>query len=264
MREFGSYIPKDTIIHRLDPLAKLISFIILIAASIISTSAIGIGIFIPFTLLVIIISNIPIKELFKPIKSLWLFFIIIFFMNVFLSGVGNAFWSWHFISISKESIIYAFRIIYHVISAVVVSSIYTAVATPKEITDALSLLLHPLSFIKVPTDQIASILSISLQLIPILTDEAGIIIRAQTARGAGIEGKGLRAKISGIKPLILPLFIAAFRRADEMALAMEARGYRGEKGRTHKRKLTFTGREAFTYVLMLSLLTAEIILRRFS
>lgn len=264
MKEFGAYVARQTAIHKLDPLSKLIAFIVFLSASIIAESAAGIGLIIVMSVIIVLISKIPIKVLFKPIKSLWLFFLIIFLMNAFLSGEGNAFWSWRFLSFSEGSLIYSARIIFHVVMAVVLSSIYTATSTPKEITDALALLLYPLSFVKVPTDQIASILSISLQLIPILTDEAEIIIRAQTARGAGIEGKGLRAKISGIKPLILPLFIAAFRRADEMALAMEARGYRGEKGRTHRRRLSFSKREFITYAIMLSLLTAEILLRRFS
>lgn len=264
MREIGAYIAKNTAIHRLDPLAKLIAFILFLSASIIASTSGGIGLIILVTFIIIFISKIPIKVLFKPLKSLWLFFLIIFLMNAFLSGEGEALWSWRFLSVSEGSLSYSFKIIFHVVMAVIISSIYTATSTPKEITDALALLLHPLSFVRVPTDQIASILSISLQLIPILTDEAGIIIRAQTARGAGIEGRGIKAKISGIKPLILPLFIAAFRRADEMALAMEARGYRGEKGRTHRRRLSFSKREFITYAIMLSLLTAEILLRRFS
>ena len=263
MRDFSSYVKRESLVHKLNPVTKLLSFIVLLASSIIASSPIAIAVVITITLSLVIISKVPFKVLFKPILNLWLFFIIIFLMNALLQNMGDAYFKFYFISLSKESLFYSFAIIFHVAFAVFLSSLYSATSTPKEITDAISTLLSPLSIFHFPSEEVATILSISLQLIPILSDETKTIIRSQSARGAGIEGKGIKNKVEGITPIIIPLFIAAFRRSDEIATAMEARGY-GCVKRVKRRKLNFSFYDLISFVTMLLLLTAEILLRRFS
>ncbi len=260
----GLYTPDNTIIHRLNGLSKLICFILFLTASILAKEPLGYTLAITAVLLLVKISKLQIKQLISQSKNLWSFFLLIFIMNATLSQRGEAFFSFSVFSVSIESLLYGFNTIFHIVLAVLLTGIYTSTSTPREITEAIRRILSPLSLLGIPTDDAAAIISIAMQFIPTLSEETSMLIKAQKARGADIQKGSLISRGRDAIPLIVPIFIAAFRRADEAAMAMEARGYRGEKSRRRKKAKKLSTSDYLAILISAALLAAGIIIRRIS
>ncbi len=260
----GLYSAKDTVIHKLSSLPKLLCFMLLFTASILASNIIGYLSILLVCLLIMKISELEIKQLISQSKNLWSFFLLIFLMNATLSQRGDAFFTFSIFSISRESLLYGFNTIFHILLAIFLTSVYTATSSPMEITEALRRFLSPLALLHIPTDDAAAIISIALQFIPSLSEETNMLIKAQKARGADIQKGSLISRGKDALPLIIPIFISAFRRADEVAMAMEARGYRGEKNRRRKKGRKFSSSDYLAILISITVLAFEVFIRRIS
>jgi len=230
----GQYIPGTSIIHRLDARMKIISLIFLLVA-IISTSTIFGYVFVLAVIVAVIkLSRLPILTVLSPIRKLWMFFIVIFIMNALFYSVQQPVFSWWIISLSEEGVRQGARVVLNVCFIMILGNILTSSTAPIDMTNALSNLLKPLKLLRVPVDDVAMIINVAIQFIPTLIGEADIIRKAQTARGARFESRKLHEKALSFLPLLIPIFISAFRRVDELSIAMEARGYRNANNRTKK------------------------------
>ncbi|MEG0778055.1 MAG: energy-coupling factor transporter transmembrane protein EcfT [Oscillospiraceae bacterium] len=231
----GGYIPGSSPIHRLDPRAKLLALFVLLAGIILTETVLGYAFMVLFILEIILLSKLNLKSALGPIRRMLPFFIIIFLMNaVFLSGEG-AYFNWWIFHPSPAGMLRGLNVVMRVVLLIVLSNILTSTTAPMELTSALQSLIRPLGLLHIPVDEIAMIISVAIQFIPVLFEETDMIKKAQTARGAKFDSPRLLDKAGSILPLAIPIFIAAFRRADELSLAMEARGYRGAKNRSKKR-----------------------------
>ena len=182
-------------------------------------------------------------------------------LNLFFYKSENPIWSWKFLSISKESIFYTIFLAVRLFLLVLGSSLLTLTTTPVALADGIESLLTPLKWIRFPVHELALIMSIALRFIPILTDETARIMNAQKARGADFESGSLVKRVKAIVPILIPLLISAFRRADELGDAMDARCYAGSKVRTKYKKLQFGWRDVFAFFVCVALLAGIILLR---
>jgi len=253
----GQYIPGNSPLHRADPRVKIIMTIVYMVLVFLVTSFYGFAMVSLFTLLVIAISNIPFKFTFKGLKPV--IFIVVFtaIINI-LTIRGTIIFEYKFIHISQEGIITAAKMAIRLILLVMGASLLTLTTTPIALTDGIESLLKPLRKIGVPSHEIAMMMSIALRFIPTLLDETDKIIKAQAARGADFDTGGIMQKAKSFIPVLVPLFISAFRRAEELATAMEARCYRGSEGRTIMKQLKL-GMTDLYIVIIMALFTAALI-----
>lgn len=244
----GQYYPGNSVIHRLDPRVKLLGTIVYIASLFIAQNPViyllaGVALF-----ACINIAGIPVKYVTRGLKSIVIILLISVLFNVFLTE-GTVIAQIGKLKITYEGIIQAAYMAFRLIFLIMGSSVMTLTTTPNNLTDGLEKALGFLKVIKVPVHEIAMIMSIALRFIPILMDEADKIMKAQTARGVDFENVNFFKKIKALTPLIVPLFVSAIRRAYDLATAMEARCYRGGKGRTKMKPLKYKKRDAFGYII---------------
>ena len=232
----GHYIPVNSAVHRLDPRVKLASFFLLITALIISSSLYGYCVVLIVLALVAGLSKLPKGALFASIIRLRSFFLVIFLMNAFFYSGEQALLSFGILNLTREGILQGAKLVFNVLYIMVLSNVLCGSTTPMDITIGVGSLLKPLSVLMVPVEDVAMIISIAIRFIPSLLEEAEMIKKAQTARGARFESKKLKEKALSFLPLLIPVFLSAFRRADELSIAMEARGYRNARRRTKKAK----------------------------
>lgn len=230
----GLYQPGESLIHRLDCRTKLLALFIIIASVLLVDSLIGYGIMIAFTGGVIWLSGISLRTALNSVNKLYWFFILILLMNTFFYNPENAWVSVWIFNPSPSGLMQGIDVVMRVFLVLVISNVLTSATSPMEITKALESLLSPLRLIGIPTEQIAMILSIAIQFIPTISKETDMIRKAQTARGARFDSPKITEKAVAVIPLVIPIFFAAFKRADELSLAMEARGYQTASGRTKK------------------------------
>ena len=185
-------------------------------------------------------SKIPLKTMLKSIKPLWIILIITFVINVFFTKTGTVLCDWWIFTITKEGIIQAVYMSLRLVMLIMFSSLLTLTTSPVSLTDAIESLLSPLAKIKFPAHEIAMMMSIALRFIPTLIEETDKIMKAQTARGASFDTGNVFQRAKSMIPLLIPLFVSSFRRADDLALAMESRCYRGGEGITRMRELKCT------------------------
>lgn len=242
----GQYYPADSVLHKLDPRTKLIGTIAFIVSLFLFQSWYGYIAATIFLAGVILLSKVPFRYMIKGLKAIMVLLLITAVFNVFFIP-GEVLWSFGFLKITKEGLrkagFMALRLIYLIIG----SSIMTLTTTPNDLTDALEKVLGPLKFFHVPVHEIAMMMSIALRFIPILLEETDKIMKAQTARGADFEHGNLIQKARNMVPLLVPLFISAFRRANDLAMAMEARCYRGGDGRTKMKPLVYEKKDYLAY-----------------
>ena len=242
----GQYYPVDSPIHRLDPRVKLIGTFLYIISVFLFDSFWGFLAVGAFLLGVIKLSKVPIKYIVKGLKAVVMLLLFTVAFNMFLTP-GETLWSWAFLKITKEglerSIFMGLRLIFLILG----SSLMTFTTTPNNLTDGLEKILGPLKVIKVPVHEIAMMMSIALRFIPILLDETDKIMKAQQARGADFETGNLIQRAKSLIPILVPLFVSAFRRANDLAMAMEARCYRGGEGRTKMKPLKYEGKDFVAY-----------------
>ena len=231
----GQFIPGSSLLHRLDARAKLFGFILLTASVILADTVAGYALIIAIMLLLTAVSGLPLSTVVGSVKRMFWFFVLIFIMNSLFYSTENAIWSWWIISVSKAGIIQGFNVMFRILIILVLSNIFTLVTPPLEISSAIQSMLKPLKLLRLPADDIAMIISVAIQFIPTLLQEADTIKMAQIARGARFESRKLHERAAAMLPLIVPMFLSAFKRADELATAMEARGYRSAKSRSGKK-----------------------------
>jgi len=257
---FGRYIPGDSFIHRLDARAKLIFVFLFIAIVFIANSWITYGILFVFTFLIIRMSKIRLYFLINGLKPVVLLIIFTFLLHLIFTREGSVIFEWKFIKIYEEGLRQGIFISIRFFVLVILTSILTLTTTPISITDALEALLNPLKKWRLPVHELALMMSISLRFIPTLMDETDKIMKAQMARGSDMTSGSLKERMNAIVPLLIPLFVSAFKRAEDLATAMEVRGYKGGEGRTRYRKLEWATRDT---VILLSLVVLAIILLYF-
>lgn len=261
---FGQYYPTKSFAHSLDPRTKLVFLIVYIVSVFLATTFWGLGACAVAFLVCAICSRVPFGKLLKSVKGILFLLVFTAILNVFFYSPAEnetALWGWKFINIYEGGLISAAFLIVRLFLLVLGSSLLTLTTTPVALTDGIESLLTPLKWIKIPVHDIALIMSIALRFIPILTDETSRIMNAQKARGTDFESGGLFKRIKAIVPILIPLLISAFRRADELGDAMDARCYAGSKTRTKYKKLRFSWRDLVATIFMLILLGGVIALK---
>lgn len=232
----GQYFPGDTIIHRLDPRIKIIIISMFILSLFFINSFIPYIFIAGFILMVIKVSGIPINYILKGLKPLFFIILMTFAINIFLTK-GEVLFEIGPLSISKEGLYFAFFMGFRLVFLITGTSLLTLTTSPIALTDGIEKLLNPLKKIGVPAHELAMMMTIALRFIPTLLEETDKIMKAQMARGADFESGNILRRAKNLVPLLVPLFINAFRRADELATAMEARCYRGGDHRTRLNEL---------------------------
>lgn len=254
----GQYYQTDSVIHRLDPRVKLVTTICFIISLFIVDNWIGYLIAILFLALVIRLSRVPVKFMVRGMKSILFLLIVAGCFNLFLTP-GEVLVSFWKLKITKEGIFLASFMAFRLILLIMGSSVMTLTTTPNQLTDGLEKLLGPLKHLRVPVHEIAMMMSIALRFIPILMEETDKIMKAQIARGADFESGNLIRKAKSLVPLLVPLFISAFRRANDLAMAMEARCYRGGEHRTKMKPLIYRKRDWCAYGAVLVYLAVIVV-----
>lgn len=258
----GQYYPADSIIHKLDPRVKLFSTLIYII-SLFCFKGIAALIVATFFLFVVIkTSKVPFKFMVKGLKAIMILMLITALFNLFLTP-GDPIVSFWIFNVTaegaKNAILMAIRLTYLILG----TSIMTLTTTPNQLTDGLEKSLMPLSKIGIPVHAISMMMSIALRFIPILIEETDKIMKAQMARGADFESGNLLQRVKNMIPLLVPLFVSAFRRADDLAMAMEARCYNGGEGRTKMKPLRYVGRDRVTYMVVIGYFAVILICRTY-
>ncbi len=256
----GQYYPANSVLHRLDPRVKFVGTLLFIVSVFVFNTFPGYGVATIFLLAMIGISKVPVKFMFKGLKAIFIILLITVIFNMILTP-GEVLWRLGFLKVTREGLIMAGKMTIRLTYLVIGSSIMTLTTTPNQLTDGLESLLGPLKKIKVPVHEIAMMMSIALRFIPILLEETDKIMKAQIARGADFESGNLIQKAKSMVPLLVPLFISAFRRANDLAMAMEARCYNGGEGRTQMKPLKYHGRDYCAYAIVFVYLGISIVFR---
>jgi energy-coupling factor transport system permease protein len=257
----GRYVPADSLIHRLDPRSKLIIVflfvcIIFLANNLFTYALIGI-----YTFLMLGLSRIPIRFLYAGLKPVLWLVLFTLLLQVFFTKEGSLLFELGPIKIYEEGVRQGIFISMRFFFLILMTSLLTLTTTPIEITDGLETLLHPLKKVRFPVHEMALMMSISLRFIPTLMQETDKIMKAQIARGVEFSSGPIKERIKAVIPLLIPLFVSSFKRAEELAIAMEARGYRGGEGRTKYRLLSWNLSDTLQ-LLILVILTILLILLR--
>jgi energy-coupling factor transport system permease protein len=256
----GQYFPGDSLLHRLDPRTKIIGLLVLSVAIFLPKSWPGYLLAAAFCLGALVLSQVPIKFILRGLRPIVIFLAITVVFNAFLTP-GEAIAHVGRWAITREGLVLSAVAAVRLVLLVVIASLLTLTTSPIRLTDGFERLMRPLAPIGVPAHELALMMTIALRFIPTLTEEADRIMRAQAARGADFQSGNLMNRIRGLIPVMVPLFVAAFRRADELATAMEARGYRGGQGRTKMRDLAYTGKDFAAMALLLVMVAAVSYLR---
>ena len=257
----GQFFPGNSCVHRLDPRVKLVLMVAYIVLVFLVKGFIGYGVLAAFIVLTAALSKIKPKFLLRSIKPVLVIVIMTFVLNIFFTRGETPLMEWGFIKIYAEGIRFAVMMALRLVFLLVGTSLLTLTTSPMALTDALERLLKPLKVIKFPVHEMAMMMTIALRFIPTLLEETDKIIKAQTARGADFDSGNLLSKAKAMVPLLVPLFVSAFRRADELAMAMEARCYHGGNHRTRMKQLHVTGID-YAAMGVVALTTVLVLLER--
>lgn len=259
----GQYYPAESRIHRLDPRVKIVCTLLFLVSLFIQNSLLGYVIATLYLGVVIHLSKVPLKYIVKGLKPIVILLLFTVVMNLFLTQGGEVLVQFWVFTISenglRSSVFMAVRLMYLVAG----SSIMTFTTSPNGLTDGMEKLLHPLNRVGVPVHEVAMMMSIALRFIPILLEETDKIMKAQMARGADFESGNIIQRAKAMIPILVPLFVSAFRRANDLAMAMEARCYHGGEGRTKMKPLRYKSRDKMAYVLTLIYLAVIFCVGRF-
>lgn len=256
----GQYIPGDSLLHKADPRTKIfLSFIMMVFIFMIN-SYWGYLLLTIFTMLTIVSANIPVKFVLKGLKPILLIVVIAGIINMFTIGDTPIF-KLGFLVMTYEGVNAAITMAIRLSLLVVTASLLTYTTTPMTLTDGIEKLLAPLNRIKVPVHEIAMMMTIALRFIPTLLEETDKIIKAQSSRGADFDEGNIVARAKSFIPILIPLFISAFRRADELATAMEARCYRGSEGRTRMKQIKYTKNDILIAAIAIVFMAGVLILQ---
>ena len=256
----GQYYPAKSILHRLDPRVKLVCTLLYLVSLFLFRSVPGYIVATIFLAMIIKISTVPFSYIVRGLKPIVMLLMITVLFNLFLTRDGEVlFHAWIF-TITEGGLITAVYMAIRLIYLIIGSSLMTFTTTPNELTDGLEALLHPLNRIHVPVHEVAMMMSIALRFIPILLEETDKIMKAQIARGADLESGNMIQKAKSMIPILVPLFVSAFRRANDLAMAMEARCYRGGEGRTKMKPLHYQKRDYVAYIVVIVYVIAVVLI----
>ncbi|MBQ9119193.1 MAG: energy-coupling factor transporter transmembrane protein EcfT [Lachnospiraceae bacterium] len=258
----GQYYPADSILHRLDPRVKLSGTLIYIVCLFLVKNLWGYLIAALCLGAIIRLSKVPFGFIVRGLKTIIILLLFTVAFNLFLTS-GTPIFEWKFIRITKEGVSLAFSMAVRLILLILGSSLMTFTTTPNQLTDGMESLLGPLKKLHVPVHEIAMMMSIALRFIPILLEETDKIMKAQQARGADFETGGIIKRAKAMVPILVPLFISAFRRAGDLAMAMEARCYRGGEGRTKMKPLKYHKPDGIAWVAIVCFIALTVVSRRF-
>ncbi len=254
----GQYYQTESVIHKLDPRVKIGGTLLYIISLFLFENVWGYLLAALFLGLVIKLSHVPFRFMVRGMKAILFLLVITLVFNLFLTP-GEVLVSFWKLKITKEGVRMAVTMALRLSFLIIGSSIMTLTTTPNNLTDGMEKMLGPLKIFKVPVHEVAMMMSIALRFIPILMEETDKIMKAQIARGADFESGGLIKRAKALVPLLVPLFISAFRRANDLAMAMEARCYRGGEGRTKMKPLIYKKRDYLAYLVIVGYLALKIV-----
>ena len=255
----GQYFPGNSFIHKMDARIKILLSIAFMVVIFCINSILGYGVLVAFTGFVIWASKVPFRMMLKSIKPLMFFVVFTALLNIFFTRSGEVLLDVGFLTITKDGLVYAALMVVRIVILVLGTSLLTYTTSPIELTDGLEILLRPFKKIGLPSHELAMMMSIALRFIPTILEETEKIMKAQTARGADFESGNVIKRAKALIPLLVPLFISAFRRADELAMAMECRCYHGGNNRT-KMNEPRMGKRDFIAVSIFTLFVGIIVL----
>lgn len=257
----GQYYQTQSVLHKMDSRVKLVATLVYIVSLFVVNNFWGYLLAAAFLALCIILSHVPFRFMIKGMKSILFLMLFAVVLNLFLTPGEPVIRIWK-LKITDAGILLAAKMAIRLTLLIIGSSLMTLTTTPNHLTDGLESLLSPLKRVKVPVHEVAMMMSIALRFIPILLEETDKIMKAQIARGADFDSGNLLQKAKAMVPLLVPLFIAAFRRANDLAMAMEARCYRGGEGRTKMKPLIYRRRDYIAYGVVFVYLAASIVIGR--
>lgn len=263
---FGQYYPAKSFVHNMDPRAKLLLVIAYIVSIFIANNFFGLILVTLALVFFILLSRVPFGRVLRSIKMILFLVIFTAILNLLFYAGGEddiVLAEWWIITISWQSIINTIFLAMRLLLLVLGTAILTLTTTPVALTDGIESLLKPLKYIKVPVHELALVMSIALRFIPTLMEETNRIVAAQKARGANFETGGLIRRAKAMIPVLIPLLVSAFRRAEDLGDAMDARCYSGAKGRTKYKKLTFTWRDLLGVLFFAALITGIVLLNTY-
>jgi len=258
----GTYVSIHSLVHRLDPRVKMAAALLLMVAPFAAPGLASSVALAAFVALIAHLADTPWRALLGTLRTvLWLgFFLFVFYL---FTTPGRALLAWRGIRLTAEGLVVGATQIYRLCLLVVISSLLTYTTSPSELTHGLEALLHPLARLGLPVREAAMVLSISLRFVPTLFDQVERLIKAQRSRGAALRSGPPWRRIRSWVPVFVPIFVAAFRRADELAIAMDARGFRSAQQRTHLRRLQLAWRDLLASLVVLAVGAAALALDRF-
>lgn len=256
----GQYYRADSVLHRLDPRVKLIATFLFIISIFVFSGVVGTVLAAMFLVMVIALSKVPPGFMLRGLKPVFFFLCFTLLLNLFMVDGETALQLWKF-TITWEGIRSAVQVGIRLVMLILGSSVMTLTTTPNQLTDGIESLLGPLKYIKVPVHEVAMMMSIALRFIPILLEETDKIMKAQSARCADFESGNMLRRAKSMIPVLVPLLMSAFRRANDLAMAMEARCYRGGDGRTKMKPLHYQGTDIAAYVVLIVYTGIQIVLK---
>ncbi len=259
----GQYFPGNSLIHRLDPRTKLIMLVVYIVALFMASGWVSYALMLGFLLTVIKISTIPPKSIIRGMKPLVMILIFTGVLNLFFTQEGEILVDFWIITIYSGGLSRAVMMVARILMLITCTFLLTYTTSPIALTDGLETLMNPLKKLKVPVHELSMMMCIALRFIPTLIEETDKIMCAQKARGADFENGSLMERAKALVPILVPLFISAFRRADELATAMECRCYQGGEGRTKMKLLRYHREDFVSFGLGAMMVAAVMVLGNF-
>lgn len=257
----GQYVPVDSFIHRLDPRTKIIIIFLFVLFVFFANNVWSYGLLTVFTICTVLSTRVPFRFILKGLTPVWFLIVFTMLLHLFLTKEGPVIYDLFSISIHLGGIQKGLIISLRFVLLVSMTILLTLTTTPIDITDAIEALLHPLKKVKFPVHELALMMSISLRFIPTLIQETDKISKAQSSRGVDFRTGPLKERIKAIIPLLIPLFVSAFKRAEELAMAMEARGYKGGEGRTKLRELSFKRNDYISFIIFIMVIVILMLVR---
>ncbi|WP_347940986.1 energy-coupling factor transporter transmembrane protein EcfT [Peribacillus simplex] len=257
----GRYVPANSLMHKMDPRAKLLLVFLFVCVVFLANNVVSYGLLAVFTILLISLSKIPLRYLYNGLKPIFFLIVFTFLLHILFTKEGELLFEYGWFEIYEGGLIQGFFISVRFTLLILVTSLLTLTTSPISITDGMEELLGPLKKWKMPVHELALMMSIALRFIPTLMEETEKIMKAQTARGVDFSSGPIKDRVKSIVPLLVPLFVSSFKRAEELATAMESRGYRGGEGRTKYRQLDWKTSDSLLMV-SIGVLTVMLFLLR--
>ncbi|WP_096271359.1 energy-coupling factor transporter transmembrane component T family protein [Paucisalibacillus globulus] len=260
----GQYVPGNSLVHRLDPRMKITIIFLFVIFVFFANNVVSYSILTAFAIITVFITKISLRFILKGLTPVWFLIIFTFILHLIVTKEGTVLVELLGFKVYSGALIQGFAISLRFFLLILITSLLTLTTTPIEITDAIEDMLHPLKKIKFPVHELALMMSISLRFIPTLLQETDKISKAQASRGVDFRTGPIKERIKAIVPLLVPLFVSAFKRAEELAMAMEARGYQGGEGRSKLRQLKIKKIDIFVLVFFLLVIAGLFITRNYS